>query len=104
ADRLRGFRDALRAEGITVPKEWVVRSGGEISGGDEGALRVLDGIAADRGPPGVFFYNDRGAAGGPPPPAPRVLYEPNRVVRRGGAKPSGSRRGALDPPLISPPL
>ncbi|MEV7890107.1 LacI family DNA-binding transcriptional regulator [Streptomyces sp. NPDC002817] len=63
ADRLRGFRDALRAEGITVPKEWVVRSGGEISSGYEGALRVLDGIAADRRPTGVFCYNDRVAAG-----------------------------------------
>ncbi|MFJ2236222.1 LacI family DNA-binding transcriptional regulator [Streptomyces sp. NPDC087859] len=63
ADRLRGFRDALRAEGITVPKEWVVRSGGEISSGYEGALRVLDGIAADRRPTGIFCYNDRVAAG-----------------------------------------
>ncbi|MCX5366243.1 LacI family DNA-binding transcriptional regulator [Streptomyces sp. NBC_00124] len=63
ADRLRGFRDALRAEGITVPKEWVVRSGGEISSGYEGALRVLDGIAADRRPTGMFCYNDRVAAG-----------------------------------------
>ncbi|MFF4273701.1 LacI family DNA-binding transcriptional regulator [Streptomyces sp. NPDC001536] len=62
-DRLRGFRDALRAEGITVPKEWVVRSGGEISGGYEGALRVLDGVAADRRPTGIFCYNDRVAAG-----------------------------------------
>lgn len=63
ADRLRGFRDALRAEGITVPKEWVVRSGGEINSGYEGALRVLDGIAADRRPTGIFCYNDRVAAG-----------------------------------------
>ncbi|NNN29964.1 LacI family DNA-binding transcriptional regulator [Streptomyces sp. S3(2020)] len=62
-DRLRGFRDALRAEGITVPKEWVVRSGGEISSGYEGALRVLDGVAADRRPTGIFCYNDRVAAG-----------------------------------------
>ncbi|MGW7202084.1 LacI family DNA-binding transcriptional regulator [Streptomyces sp. NPDC054837] len=63
ADRLRGFRDALRAEGITVPKEWVVRSGGEISSGYQGALRVLDGVAADRRPTGIFCYNDRVAAG-----------------------------------------
>ncbi|MEV6945032.1 LacI family DNA-binding transcriptional regulator [Streptomyces sp. NPDC051172] len=62
-ERLRGFRDALRAEGITVPKEWVVRSGGEISGGYEGALRILDGLPADRRPTGVFCYNDRVAAG-----------------------------------------
>ncbi|WP_369175009.1 LacI family DNA-binding transcriptional regulator [Streptomyces sp. R28] len=62
-DRLRGFRDALRAEGITVPKEWVVRSGGEIAGGYEGALRVLDGVPADRRPTGLFCYNDRVAAG-----------------------------------------
>ncbi|MFF7446427.1 MULTISPECIES: substrate-binding domain-containing protein [unclassified Streptomyces] len=62
-DRLRGFRDALRAEGVTVPREWVVRSGGEISGGYEGALRVLDGVPADRRPTGIFCYNDRVAAG-----------------------------------------
>lgn len=62
-ERLRGFRDTLRAEGITVPKEWVVRSGGEISGGYQGALRILDGAPADRRPTGVFCYNDRVAAG-----------------------------------------
>ncbi|MGW2723541.1 LacI family DNA-binding transcriptional regulator [Streptomyces sp. NPDC001492] len=62
-ERLRGFRDALRAEGVTVPKEWVVRSGGEISGGYQGALRILDGAGADRRPTGVFCYNDRVAAG-----------------------------------------
>ncbi|MFJ8632235.1 LacI family DNA-binding transcriptional regulator [Streptomyces sp. NPDC093568] len=62
-DRLRGFRDALRAEGITVPKEWVVRSGGEISGGYEGTMRLLDGVPADRRPTGIFCYNDRVAAG-----------------------------------------
>jgi LacI family transcriptional regulator len=62
-ERLRGFRDALRAEGITVPKEWVVRTGGEISGGHEGALKVLDGVPADRRPTGIFCYNDRVAAG-----------------------------------------
>ncbi|MEU1167064.1 LacI family DNA-binding transcriptional regulator, partial [Streptomyces sp. NPDC005921] len=36
-ERLRGFRDALRAAGVTLPKEWVVRSGGEIVAGYEGA-------------------------------------------------------------------
>ncbi|WP_328869037.1 LacI family DNA-binding transcriptional regulator [Streptomyces sp. NBC_00287] len=62
-ERLRGFRDALRAEGITVPKEWVVRTGGEISGGYEGALRILEDAPTDRRPTGVFCYNDRVAAG-----------------------------------------
>ncbi|MDO0917697.1 LacI family DNA-binding transcriptional regulator [Streptomyces sp. DT2A-34] len=62
-DRLRGFRDALRAEGITVPREWVVRTGGEIAGGYEGAMRVLDGAPDDRRPTGLFCYNDRVAAG-----------------------------------------
>lgn len=62
-ERLQGFRDALRAEGITVPREWVVRTGGEISGGYEGALRLLDGAAAGRYPTGLFCYNDRVAAG-----------------------------------------
>ncbi|GGW83748.1 transcriptional regulator [Streptomyces caelestis] len=63
AERLRGFRDALRAEGITVPRDWVVRTGGEISGGHEGAVRLFDGTPADRRPTGVFAYNDRVAAG-----------------------------------------
>ncbi|MEU6147955.1 LacI family DNA-binding transcriptional regulator [Streptomyces sp. NPDC047081] len=62
-ERLRGFRDALRAEGITVPKDWVLRTGGEISSGYEGATRILDGAPADRRPTGVFCYNDRVAAG-----------------------------------------
>lgn len=62
-ERLRGFRDALRAEGITVPKDWVVRTGGEISGGYEGGTRLLEGVPADRRPTGIFCYNDRVAAG-----------------------------------------
>lgn len=62
-ERLRGFRDALRAEGITVPKDWVLRTGGEISGGYEGATRIFDGASPDRRPTGVFCYNDRVAAG-----------------------------------------
>ncbi len=62
-ERLRGFRDALRAEGITVPREWVVRTGGEISGGYEGGLRLLADAPAGRRPTGVFCYNDRVAAG-----------------------------------------
>jgi LacI family transcriptional regulator len=62
-ERLRGFRDALRAEGITVPKEWVVRTGGEIAGGHEGAMRLLDGADPARRPTGIFAYNDRVAAG-----------------------------------------
>jgi len=63
AERLRGFRDTLRVAGIMVPKEWTIRSGGEISSGYEGALRLLDGVPADRRPTGVFCYNDRVAAG-----------------------------------------
>ncbi|MFE7174209.1 LacI family DNA-binding transcriptional regulator [Streptomyces sp. NPDC057616] len=62
-ERLRGFRDALRAEGITVPKDRVLRTGGEISGGYDGATRVLGTTPADRRPTGIFCYNDRVAAG-----------------------------------------
>ncbi|WP_210583824.1 LacI family DNA-binding transcriptional regulator [Streptomyces sp. GESEQ-35] len=62
-ERLRGFRDALRAEGITVPKEWVVRTGGEISGGYRGAEQLLADAPAARRPTGIFCYNDRVAAG-----------------------------------------
>ncbi len=62
-ERLRGFRDALRAEGITVPRDWVVRTGGEIAGGYEGAVRLFDGVDPARRPTAVFCYNDRVAAG-----------------------------------------
>ncbi|MEV0220633.1 LacI family DNA-binding transcriptional regulator [Streptomyces sp. NPDC050704] len=63
AERLRGFRDALRTVGLTAGKDWVVRTGGEISAGYEGALRLLDGVPADRRPTGIVCYNDRVAAG-----------------------------------------
>ncbi|MFI6408506.1 LacI family DNA-binding transcriptional regulator [Streptomyces sp. NPDC050548] len=62
-ERTRGFRDALRAEGVTVPKEWIVRGGGEISAGYAGALRLLEGVEPGRRPTGVLCYNDRVAAG-----------------------------------------
>ncbi|MGW7243797.1 LacI family DNA-binding transcriptional regulator [Streptomyces sp. NPDC054804] len=62
-ERTRGFRDALRAEGVTVPGEWIVRGGGEISAGYAGALRLLDGVEPGRRPTGVLCYNDRVAAG-----------------------------------------
>ncbi|MFJ9011568.1 LacI family DNA-binding transcriptional regulator [Streptomyces canus] len=62
-ERTRGFRDALRAEGVTVPGEWIVRGGGEISAGYAGALRLLDGVEPSRRPTGVLCYNDRVAAG-----------------------------------------
>jgi LacI family transcriptional regulator len=62
-ERLRGFRDALRADGITVANEWVVRTGGEISSGCDGATRLLDGAPADPRPTGIVCSNDRVAAG-----------------------------------------
>ncbi|MEV5609587.1 LacI family DNA-binding transcriptional regulator [Streptomyces sp. NPDC052225] len=63
AERLRGFRDALRTVGERVGKEWIVRTGGEISAGYEGALRLFDGVAPQDRPTGVVCYNDRVAAG-----------------------------------------
>jgi len=62
-ERTRGIREALRAEGVTVPGEWIVRCGGEISAGYAGALRLLDGVEPSRRPTGVLCYNDRVAAG-----------------------------------------
>ncbi|MEV0486886.1 LacI family DNA-binding transcriptional regulator [Streptomyces sp. NPDC050508] len=62
-ERTRGIREALRAEGVTVPGEWIVRGGGEISAGYAGALRLLDGVEPGRRPTGVLCYNDRVAAG-----------------------------------------
>jgi LacI family transcriptional regulator len=63
AERLRGFRDALRTVGLTAEKQWITRTGGEISAGYEGALRLLDGVPAGRRPTGIVCYNDRVAAG-----------------------------------------
>ncbi|WP_237304787.1 LacI family DNA-binding transcriptional regulator [Streptomyces qaidamensis] len=51
-ERLRGFRDALRAEGITVPRDWVVRTGGEISGGHEAPRACSTARRPRPGPPG----------------------------------------------------
>ncbi|MET7571967.1 LacI family DNA-binding transcriptional regulator [Streptomyces sp. NPDC005492] len=62
-ERTRGIREALRAEGVTLPAEWIVRGGGEISAGHAGALRLLDGVGPGRRPTGVLCYNDRVAAG-----------------------------------------
>lgn len=62
-ERLGGFRDALRAEGVTVPKEWVLRTGGEITGGHDGAVRLFGDAEPARRPTAVFCYNDRVAAG-----------------------------------------
>ncbi|OIJ92649.1 transcriptional regulator [Streptomyces monashensis] len=62
-ERTRGFRDALRAEGVAVPEKWIVRGGGEISAGYAGALRLLEGVEPGRRPTGVLCYNDRVAAG-----------------------------------------
>ncbi|MEU0369749.1 LacI family DNA-binding transcriptional regulator [Streptomyces sp. NPDC006283] len=63
AERLRGFRDALRSAGLLARKDWIVRTGGEISAGYEGALRLLAGVAPGRRPTGIICYNDRVAAG-----------------------------------------
>ncbi|MGI5346695.1 LacI family DNA-binding transcriptional regulator [Streptomyces sp. CA-250714] len=63
AERLRGFRDALRAAESSSGEERIVRTGGEISSGYEGAMRLLRGVPADRRPTGIVCYNDRVAAG-----------------------------------------
>ncbi|MFC7729659.1 substrate-binding domain-containing protein [Actinomadura keratinilytica] len=63
AERLRGFREALRGAGLTAAPDWIVRTGGEISAGYQGGMRLLDGAPADRRPTGIVCYNDRVAAG-----------------------------------------
>ncbi|MEV0318265.1 LacI family DNA-binding transcriptional regulator [Streptomyces sp. NPDC050658] len=63
AERLRGFRDALRTVGERADKDRIVRGGGEISAGYAGAMRLLDGVPVDRRPTGIVCYNDRVAAG-----------------------------------------
>ncbi|MDT0345061.1 LacI family DNA-binding transcriptional regulator [Streptomyces litchfieldiae] len=62
-ERLRGFRDALRAAGVPAVEEWIMRGGGEITTGYECGLRLFDGAPAGRRPTGVICYNDRVAAG-----------------------------------------
>ena len=80
-----GTRCAPRAS--PSPKEWIVRTGGEISAGYEGALRLLDGVPADRRPTGIFCYNDRVAAG--------VLHAATRLGHRRARR---SVRGRLRRP------
>ncbi|MET7449207.1 LacI family DNA-binding transcriptional regulator [Streptomyces sp. NPDC005508] len=63
SERLRGLRDAARGAGLELRKDWIVRSGGEISAGYDGALKVLDGVASQERPTGIVCYNDRVAAG-----------------------------------------
>ncbi|MFI6119367.1 LacI family DNA-binding transcriptional regulator [Streptomyces sp. NPDC051064] len=63
SERLRGLRDAARGAGLQLRKDWIVRTGGEISAGYDGALRVLDGAPPQERPTGIVCYNDRVAAG-----------------------------------------
>ncbi|MFJ8951420.1 LacI family DNA-binding transcriptional regulator [Streptomyces sp. NPDC102381] len=60
SDRARGFRDGLRAAGITAREEWVLRAGWQIDEGYAAALRVLDRPAR---PTGLVCANDRMATG-----------------------------------------
>lgn len=60
SDRVRGFRDGLRAAGITAREEWVLRAGWQIDEGYAAALRVLDRPTR---PTGVVCANDRVATG-----------------------------------------
>jgi LacI family transcriptional regulator, galactose operon repressor len=62
-ERRRGFREALRAAGLRAEPAWLVQTGGEISSGYEGAMRLLGGDAGAARPTGVACYNDRVAAG-----------------------------------------
>lgn len=60
ADRAHGFRDGLRAAGITAREEWMLDAGWQIDQGYTAALHVLDGPCR---PTGVVCANDRVAAG-----------------------------------------
>ncbi|MFJ9127299.1 LacI family DNA-binding transcriptional regulator [Streptomyces sp. NPDC102340] len=60
SDRARGFRDGLRAAGITAREEWVLRAGWQIDEGYAAAMRVLDRPAR---PTGLVCANDRMATG-----------------------------------------
>lgn len=46
-----------------MAQEWIVRTGGEISAGYEGAIRLLPNAAPEQRPTGIVCYIDRVAAG-----------------------------------------
>lgn len=58
--RERGFVQALRAEGIPLPSEWLRRAPGTVGGG-QAAMRAL--LAGDTRPTAVFCVNDLLALG-----------------------------------------
>ncbi len=58
--RERGWVDALRAAGLSIPSEWLRRAAPTAAGG-EAAMRALLGL--ERRPTGVFCANDLVAAG-----------------------------------------
>src|SRR5947207_896755 len=57
--RLKGYRDALPAAGITVPEEYVMPASDDATGYE--ATRRL--LSLDPRPDGIFGYNDPTAAG-----------------------------------------
>ncbi len=60
ANRLRGYRQALAARGLTPDPQWIVPGDGGARGGEEGMARL---IALPSPPTAVFCYNDMTAIG-----------------------------------------
>ncbi|MDU0349204.1 LacI family DNA-binding transcriptional regulator [Actinomyces sp. MRS3W] len=58
--RIRGYRDALAAAGVTHDEALLIRGGNDPRGADESARRMLD---REDPPTAVFCYNDGMAAG-----------------------------------------
>ena len=82
AERLRGFRDALRTVGLTAEKEWIMRTGGEIAAGYEGSAAAAGRCSRRRAAHGDRLLQRPGRRGSPPcrrAPGPRRA---RRSVRR----------------------
>jgi LacI family transcriptional regulator len=61
--RIQGCREALAAAGVRVPDGRILHAGWDIDTGFHGALKLLDGVPADRRPTAILCANDRLAIG-----------------------------------------
>lgn len=59
-NRLKGYKDALKAHKLPIQEEWIIHSGFSQECGEEDTQRLLDGIDP---PDAIFAVNDRKAIG-----------------------------------------
>jgi LacI family transcriptional regulator, galactose operon repressor len=64
AGRLKGYEEALRAHGMALNPQYVVKvKGGDVRSEEQGFVAMNRLLAMDRRPDGVFCYNDEVAIG-----------------------------------------